>query len=246
MERSDAVPPSLRYIGRTVYSNASATLMPDVRTSYTQMVNLLYVGLTRPRKALYITAPFTIRKTNTVGELETKEVGPSPFIYHIPSLREAAERAGWPLQMLKKGEETTEAAARSLSARISGKDAYLRRQWRQLWRDIPIKEDEGDEYTPETGGAEPDPRVKLLTRRSLYEDGKLVLKSAPRLDDGIRERVVHALKKAYAKNGQAPRLSKDEYIFALKSGWISRVEGARYSEITPTFVDEVEKGLVAR
>jgi superfamily I DNA/RNA helicase len=216
----------------------TATLMPDVRTSYTQMVNLLYVGLTRPRKALYLTAPYTLLKTNTSGEIEVKEVGPSPFLYHLPSLRETAERAGWPIQMLKKGEETTESAAGNLAARIGGKEQYLRRQWRQLWPDVPIKEDEGDEYTPETGGAEPSGKVRLITRRSLYEDGKLVLNSAPRLDEGIRERVILALRKAYPKNGQAPRFSRDEYILALKAGWISRVEGSRHSEITPRFVDE--------
>lgn len=222
----------------------TATLMPDVRTSYTQMVNLLYVGLTRPRKALYITAPYTLLKTNSSGEVEIKDVGPSPFLFNIPSLREAAEQAGWPLDMLMKGEETTERAAGNLSARIGGKDAYLRSQWKRLWRDVPIQDDDGDEYTPETGGAAADDRVKRISRRTLYEDGKIVLKSAPKLDEGIRERVIDALRKAYPKNGQAPRFGRDEYILALKAGWISKVEGSRHSEITPRFLEQCAPHLI--
>lgn len=202
----------------------TATLMPDVRTSYTQMVNLLYVALTRPRKALYITAPYTIERTDDDGMLEIRDVGPTPFFIRLPILKNLAEMAGWPLSMLNHGDQTTKSAAGMLAQRVAGKDAMLRRQWRDLWPNIPVREADGDEPTDETGSAPPTRQIMFITRRSLYEGGRLVLDSGPKLDEGILQRVEVKLRQSWLKNGDVPKFTKEEFITAMKAGWVEKRE----------------------
>ena len=202
----------------------TATIMPDVRTSYTQMVNLLYVALTRPRKALYITAPCTIERTDDDGMLETKRVGPTPFFIRLPTLKNLAELSGWSIDMLDEGDKTTKIAAGMLAQRVSGKESMLRGQWRKLWPNIPVKEVDGDEPNDELGSAAPNSQIMFITRRSLYEGGKLVLDSGPRLDEGIKKRVEVKLRQAWLKNGCPPKFSKDEYLTALRLAWIEKRE----------------------
>lgn len=197
----------------------TASIMPDVRTSYTQMVNLLYVGLTRPRKALYITAPTTIKRTDSNGELTKQVAGPSPFLHDLPTLNKLAQQSGWSLADLNTGITTTKKSAAALTAKVGSKESSLRQQWRQLWPHIPIKETEGDNPTDETGGARAS-RTKFITRRSLYEDGVMVMDAAPRLDDGLKKRVNEKLRAAFLKNGIVPKLRNEEYVTALKLGWI--------------------------
>ena len=217
----------------------TATIMPDVRTNYTQMVNLLYVALTRPRKALFITAPYTLMRPNKEGVLECRTVGPSPFILRLPTLCALAERSGWPMFLLEKGESATKQAAMVLTAKVSGKESMLRRQWRALWPHIPIRDSDGDEYTEETGSAAPSAQIQLITRRSLYEGNELVLNAGPRLDEGIKERVRAKLRQAFLKNGQIPRLQKDEYMVALRCGWIETEEGGNKRGLSQSFQKEM-------
>jgi hypothetical protein len=217
----------------------TATIMPDVRTNYTQMVNLLYVALTRPRKALFITAPYTLMRPNKEGVLECRTVGPSPFILRLPTLCALAERSGWPMFLLEKGESATKQAAMVLTAKGSGKESMLRRQWRALWPHIPIRDSDGDEYTEETGSAAPSAQIQLITRRSLYEGNELVLNAGPRLDEGIKERVRAKLRQAFLKNGQIPRLQKDEYMVALRCGWIETEEGGNKRGLSQSFQKEM-------
>jgi len=213
----------------------TATLLPDVRTSYNQSVNLLYVALTRPRKALYLTAPYMLRRPNKDGVLDDKRVGPSPFLFRLPTLCNLAQHAGWPLAMMEAGETSTRQAAALLVSRIGGKEMDLRKQWRALWPHVKLKDSDGDEYTAETGSAAPSPAIKLVSRRSLYEDGKLVLDAAPVLSEGIKERVEAKMRQAYMKNGQAPRLGRDEFMYALKQGWIEQPEGAKIWKVSMKF-----------
>jgi len=61
---------------------------------------------------------------------------------------------------------------------------------------------------------------------------------ATELAEGRKAGVRAQLRQAFLKNGQVPRLSKPEFLLALKEGWIVRIEGqGKKMAIAPTIME---------
>jgi len=215
--------------------------IPDVRASYTQEVNLFYVACTRPRKALYVSAPYTRTRINhKTGELEQEKAGPSVFFARLPRLRALADRVGWDSSLITWGEEVHKTGHALHLARTSARERSLRAWWRRFYPEIPIKESDDDEPVNETGGAPAPEEIKKMAPRTIWRGGEVQSIMAGRSvaaagDAKASERLMAKLRTAYLKNGEVPRfLSRDEFLLALRSKWIFKGAGGR-NEFTSNF-----------
>lgn len=199
----------------------TSTIMPDPRGNETQEINLFYVACTRPRKALYLCCPYQKKKIDELGRSSWETVGPSPFIKRVEMLSDVADRAGWPLALRETGENSHRAAVARFIETVRRKEGKLRQQWREMFPDIPLRHDPDDEPTDEVGGAPVPEDIRRMQKKSLFdEDGSLMDESAFRIDTHLKERVERRLAEGFLKNGDVPRLSRQEFAIAITNGWV--------------------------
>ena len=199
----------------------TATIMPDPRGNETQEINLFYVACTRPRKALYLCCLYQKKKVDELGRTSWESVGPSPFIKRVTMLDDAADRAGWPFALRETGENSHKAAVARFIEAVRKKESKLRQQWREMFPDIPLRHDPDDEPTDEVGGAPVPEEIRRLQKKSLFdEQGQALDESAFKLDTHLKERVERRLADGFLKNGDVPRLSRQEFAIAITNGWV--------------------------
>lgn len=221
---------------------ATATVLPDPRGNETQEINLFYVACTRPRKTLFICCPYQKKKVDELGRTSWETVGPSPFIWRVPMLDDAADRAGWPMELREQGDSSHKRAVGMFLENMRKKESSLKRQWREMFPDIPLRVDPDDEPNDEVGGSPVPEEIRNLQKRSLYtDDGKPVDEAAFRTDQAIKDRVFRRLSESFFKNGDVPRLAKREFAIALAAGWILKSPEGNRMRFTPGFIAKARR-----
>lgn len=207
----------------------TSTVMPDPRGNETQEINLFYVACTRPRRALYLCCPYQKKKVDELGRSSWETVGPSPFIKRVAMIDDIADRAGWPFALRDTGDNSHKAAVARFIETVRKKESRLRQQWREMFPDIPLRHDPDDEPTDEVGGVAVPEEIRRLEKKSLFdEQGHVLDESAFKIDTHLKERVHRRLAEGFLKNGDVPRLSKQEFAIAISNGWIVKSpEGGR-------------------
>ncbi len=228
----------------------TAGLLPDIRSSYTQEVNLFYVACTRARKMLYLCAPYTRKAIDkATGMKYAKDVGPSVFFARLPELRLLADEAGWPTPMISMGETTTRDAVEMHLARTQAREASLRGWWQKYFPEIPVVDNPDEEPTNEAGAKPVAAEIKLLGKRTIWEDGAVrsfaegINAKAMLASPEFRTKLYGKLRSACIKNGQVPRLGREEFIVGLKSNWIIKPTGGRIEFARPFITWAMKNGV---
>jgi superfamily I DNA/RNA helicase len=221
-------------------------LLPDVRGSYTQEVNLFYVACTRPRRALYLSAPYTKETIDKhTGLKDRVSVGPSVFFLRLPLLAAAADGAGWPTEIVEKGEKSRRSAIHLHDHRTQARDRRLRQWWRDSYPHIPLRDRDDEIQRDETGGAPAARQSMEVEKRRLWVGGEIpTFTGSSELiaanDPGeahLKDRVRAKLKERCLKKGEVGRLTRDEWTTGIKSGWIFKGMGG-ITQFTEAFAIE--------
>ena len=211
-------------------------VIPDVRGSFVQEINLFYVACTRPRKALYLCAPFTRPAIDrNTGLLFEEEIGPSSFFARIKVLAEKADAAGWPTDMVARGEANMERGLRALQARTEVRAVHLRQWWAANYPHIPLRHTDDERPRSEAGSALAPAEIRNLPKISIWDSSTPLqtLTSTTAFlaanDPGADKRkddLFEKLRDKYLRSGVVPRLRHDQFVIALHANWIFTKSGA--------------------
>jgi ATP-dependent exoDNAse (exonuclease V) beta subunit len=210
-------------------------IIPDVRGTFVQEINLFYVACTRARKALYLSAPFTKLSVDKNTGLQYEEtVGPSAFFARTEILAKKADNAGWPPEMIARGEARMEKDLRVQQARTEVRSVQLRLWWTANYPHIPFRHANDEQPREETGTAPAPASIRNLPKVSIWDTAtpfETLVKTTSLLDatdpaaDERKAALFRKLRMPCLKGLSVPRLTGEPYIIAIRSNWVYKATG---------------------
>lgn len=205
-----------------------AGAFPDVRCSWDEESNAMYVACTRARHGLCLVAHLVEREEKGSGEVALVERGLSPFVGKVSNLRELFLGAGWKESDLVLGQKTHQERIATL---LSQTDARVTRLMAEPLAKRPVSGvvdvDAVDEVkplsvvVPTKGGGAPNPSAGSESD------------SGSEMREDEQGQLLQRLAYQFLRSRSCRGVSKVDLLAGEKMGWVAKV-GSGYG-FTPKF-----------